>query len=59
VTAIITLASLYYIYRKMIAVRKKVLIGMRTDLAGKGVTSVGELPGEGGSPVSERQALRA
>jgi hypothetical protein len=31
-TAIITLGALYFIYRRMLGVRKKVLVGMRKDL---------------------------
>lgn len=48
-TAIITLFSMWYIYRKMTGVRKKVLIGMRDDLIRKGIQTTqmpqGELSG--------------
>lgn len=58
VTAIITLVSLWYIYRKMVGVRKKVLIQMRSDLAGKGVTGVHDIPGDGnGSSGSEEGVI--
>jgi hypothetical protein len=42
-TAVVTIVSIFYIYRKMLAVRKKVLIGMRRDLTNKGV-NVSEMP---------------
>ena len=48
-TAIITLFSMWFIYRRMISVRKKVLIGMRDDLTRKGIQTTqmpqGELSG--------------
>jgi hypothetical protein len=45
-TAIITLFSMWFIYRRMIGVRKKVLIGMRDDLTSKGIQMPqGELSG--------------
>jgi hypothetical protein len=58
VTALITFASLYYVYRKMIGVRKKVLIGMRKDLAGKGVTGVDDIPGEQGGRGNQQSIGR-
>jgi hypothetical protein len=43
-TAIVTLVSMWYIYRKMTAVRKKVLIGMREDLVAHGDIYVSQVP---------------
>jgi hypothetical protein len=42
-TALITVGSLIYIYRKMLAVRKKVLIRMRDDLVAHSV-KVSDMP---------------
>lgn len=42
VTAVITLGAMWYIYRQMARVRKRVLIGMRTDLRGRGVDVGGD-----------------
>ena len=38
VTGLITVAVLRFIYRRMIAVRKPVLLSMRRDLVSKGVS---------------------
>lgn len=45
VTAVITLGAMWYIYRQMTRVRKRVLIGMRADLRERGMDVGGE--GEG------------
>ncbi|ORX37300.1 hypothetical protein BD324DRAFT_439769 [Kockovaella imperatae] len=37
VTAVVTIGALIFIYRRMMAVRKKVIIGMRDDLQAQGV----------------------
>jgi hypothetical protein len=38
VTALITILGMRFIYKRMTAVRKKVLLAMRDDLQSKGVT---------------------
>lgn len=49
VTALMTVLAMRFIYKRMTAVRKKVLLAMRDDLQSKGVT----VPSANGSSGSE------
>jgi hypothetical protein len=49
VTALMTVLAMRFIYKRMTAVRKKVLLAMRDDLRSKGVT----VPSANGSSGSE------
>ena len=46
-TAVISLGAVWFIYKKMMAVRKKVIIGMRNDLRAKNVPTSAPPSGSG------------